>query len=152
MKYWREVTAVILLATITLTAPAGPIFGKHNKVNPAERVPQLISVVKTSKDDDKRADAAKELREYDPNAYPDVVPVLIDVLQHDAKPYVRAEAAQSLSKLRPISQNVGWALAYNAAAVPLAFVREWIADLLFVGVALVWLVPDRRIERGLEKE
>ena len=39
-------------------------------------------------------------------------------------------------------------LAY-AAAIPLAFVREWIAWGLYVGVALVWLVPDRRIERTL---
>ncbi len=40
-------------------------------------------------------------------------------------------------------------LAMYAAAIPLAFVREWIADLLFVAVALVWLVPDRRIERRI---
>ena len=43
-------------------------------------------------------------------------------------------------------------LAMYAAAIPLAFVREWAADLLFVGVALIWLVPDRRIERRLAKE
>ncbi len=43
-------------------------------------------------------------------------------------------------------------LAMYAAAIPLAFVREWMADLLFVGVALIWLVPDRRIERRLAKE
>jgi len=33
-----------------------------------------------------------------------------------------------------------------AAAIPLAFVHEWIADALYVLVALIWLVPDRRIE------
>jgi uncharacterized membrane protein len=43
-------------------------------------------------------------------------------------------------------------LAMYAAAIPLAFVREWIADALFVAVALIWLVPDRRIERRLAKE
>jgi uncharacterized membrane protein len=43
-------------------------------------------------------------------------------------------------------------VAMYAAAIPLAFVREWIADLLFVGVALIWLVPDRRIERRLAKD
>ena len=37
-------------------------------------------------------------------------------------------------------------LAY-ALAIPLAFVHEWLAWGLYVGVALVWLVPDRRIER-----
>jgi uncharacterized membrane protein len=33
-----------------------------------------------------------------------------------------------------------------AIAIPLAFVREWIADAIYVAVALMWLVPDRRIE------
>jgi uncharacterized membrane protein len=36
-----------------------------------------------------------------------------------------------------------------AAAIPLAFVREWLADLVYTGVALLWLVPDRRIEARL---
>lgn len=43
-------------------------------------------------------------------------------------------------------------LALYAAAIPLAFVREWLADAVFVTVALVWLVPDRRIEARLAKE
>jgi uncharacterized membrane protein len=40
-------------------------------------------------------------------------------------------------------------LAMYVAAVPLAFVRPWMADLLYVTVALVWLVPDRRMESRL---
>jgi uncharacterized membrane protein len=32
------------------------------------------------------------------------------------------------------------------AAIPLAFVREWIADAIYVIVALMWLIPDPRIE------
>ena len=36
------------------------------------------------------------------------------------------------------------------AAIPLAFVQPWIAGLLYVGVALMWLVPDRRIEARLD--
>jgi uncharacterized membrane protein len=43
-------------------------------------------------------------------------------------------------------------LALYAAAIPLAFVREWLADAIFVAVALVWLVPDRRIEARLAKD
>ena len=35
------------------------------------------------------------------------------------------------------------------AAIPLAFVSLWIASGLYVFVALMWLVPDRRIERVL---
>ncbi len=36
-----------------------------------------------------------------------------------------------------------------AAAVPLAFVLPWIATVGYVAVAIIWLVPDRRIERKL---
>ena len=36
------------------------------------------------------------------------------------------------------------------AAIPLAFVSPWIAAGLYVFVALLWLIPDRRIERKLE--
>jgi uncharacterized membrane protein len=35
------------------------------------------------------------------------------------------------------------------AAIPLAFVSPWISAALYVLVALVWLVPDRRIEKML---
>ncbi len=38
-------------------------------------------------------------------------------------------------------------LVFYAAAIPLAFVNPLISDALFITVALVWLVPDRRIER-----
>jgi uncharacterized membrane protein len=36
-------------------------------------------------------------------------------------------------------------------AIGLAQVRVWIAQLVYVVVALLWLVPDRRIERALAK-
>ena len=32
-------------------------------------------------------------------------------------------------------------------AIPAAFYQQWLADGLYVAVALIWLVPDRRIER-----
>ncbi len=37
-------------------------------------------------------------------------------------------------------------------AIPLAFVRSWIAGGLYVFVALLWLIPDPRIEREIEKQ
>jgi len=43
-------------------------------------------------------------------------------------------------------------LAMYAAAIPLAFVNRWIAYALYVAVVLMWLVPDRRIERRLDAE
>jgi len=36
-------------------------------------------------------------------------------------------------------------------AIPLAFVSSWIAGGLYVFVALLWLIPDPRIEREIEK-
>jgi uncharacterized membrane protein len=39
-----------------------------------------------------------------------------------------------------------------ALAIPLAFQSERIADVIYVIVALMWLVPDRRIERQLHEE
>ena len=40
-------------------------------------------------------------------------------------------------------------VALYAAAIPLAFVHQAIADGVYVFVALMWLVPDRRIESRL---
>ena len=40
-------------------------------------------------------------------------------------------------------------LALYASAIPLAFVHEWISDAIYVAVALIWLVPDPRIEGKL---
>jgi len=36
-------------------------------------------------------------------------------------------------------------------AIPLAFVATWASIILYVVVALIWLVPDRRIERALSE-
>ena len=37
-----------------------------------------------------------------------------------------------------------------AAAVGLAFVHSWISAAIYVAIAIVWLVPDRRITRVVE--
>jgi uncharacterized membrane protein len=39
-----------------------------------------------------------------------------------------------------------------AAAIGLAFVNQWISDAIYVGVALMWLIPDSRIEKHLHDE
>ncbi|MGC3988851.1 MAG: TMEM175 family protein [Chthoniobacteraceae bacterium] len=38
------------------------------------------------------------------------------------------------------------------AAIPLAFVNPWISSALYIFVALLWLIPDRRIERAVEEQ
>ena len=40
-------------------------------------------------------------------------------------------------------------MALYAAAIALAFVSGWISELIYVAVALLWVVPDRRIEAVL---
>jgi len=36
-----------------------------------------------------------------------------------------------------------------AAAVPLAFVSPWISVAIYIGVAVMWIIPDRRIARTI---
>lgn len=55
--------------------------------------------------------------------------------------------AQAVGKDRKAKVSV---LLY-LAAIPLAFVSSWIASALYVFAALLWLIPDPRIERQLEK-
>ena len=37
------------------------------------------------------------------------------------------------------------------AAIGSAFVNQWIADGLYVLIALIWVIPDRRIERVIDE-
>jgi uncharacterized membrane protein len=37
------------------------------------------------------------------------------------------------------------------AAIIMAFVSQWVSDALYVLVALIWLIPDRRIESKLDE-
>jgi uncharacterized membrane protein len=39
-----------------------------------------------------------------------------------------------------------------ATAIPAAFLHQWISGGIYVFVALIWLVPDRRIARALAKQ
>ncbi|MBD2597074.1 DUF1211 domain-containing protein [Nostoc spongiaeforme FACHB-130] len=38
-----------------------------------------------------------------------------------------------------------------AAAIPLSFVNSWFGCALYVLVAIIWLIPDRRIEKALRQ-
>ena len=40
--------------------------------------------------------------------------------------------------------------ALYASAILLAFYRAWIADALYVLVAMIWFIPDQRIERSID--
>jgi uncharacterized membrane protein len=42
-------------------------------------------------------------------------------------------------------------LACYLAAIPLAFVNQWISDVIYIFVAAMWLIPDRRIESKISE-
>jgi len=42
-------------------------------------------------------------------------------------------------------------LAFYLAAIPLAFVNQWISDAFYITVAAIWLIPDRRIESRINR-
>ena len=109
MKRHSFLLVIIALLVSSLTAHAG-LFTKKSKPDPKDRVPELLVIIKNDKDEHKRLAAAAELKQYDPSTFPLIVPVLIDVLMTDAKPSVRTEAAESLSKIRPVTKQAGLAL------------------------------------------
>jgi uncharacterized membrane protein len=48
------------------------------------------------------------------------------------------------------SDRKGWiSLGVYIAGIPLAFVNQWISFALYTAVALMWFIPDRRIEKAL---
>jgi uncharacterized membrane protein len=69
------------------------------------------------------------------------------ILQHCLMSVEGPESALAAAVGRDRKAKVS--LAMYIAAIPLAFVRPAIADALYVTVALVWLVPDRRMESRL---
>ena len=60
--------------------------------------------------------------------------------QGPASPLAAALGRDTKGKLSPIAYLI---------AIPLALVRPWAAGAVYAGVALVWLAPDRRIERAV---
>jgi uncharacterized membrane protein len=52
----------------------------------------------------------------------------------------RALGSKTKEKLALVAYGFG---------IALAFVRPWLAELIYAGVALSWIVPDRRIEHAL---
>jgi len=63
---------------------------------------------------------------------------------------IAAEGAGSILALAVGQDRKGiLSVLIYAAAIPLAFLGHWISQCLYVFVALIWLVPDRRIEKAL---
>jgi hypothetical protein len=113
MKTLRGLLVLLVLPACTVPAQA-QLFFKKSRPTPAQRVPELILTLKTETNERKRAQAAEELREYDPKTYTEIVPVLIDVLHNDKNSNVRMEALNSLSRIRPVSPAAGQAIEHAA--------------------------------------
>jgi len=64
-------------------------------------------------------------------------------------------AKQGRESLLALAVGKEWkaktSLALYLAAIPLAFVSSWIASALYLFGALLWLIPDPRIEKALKK-
>ncbi len=65
---------------------------------------------------------------------------------------IRSQGSQSLLK-RALGDDMKGKISplLYALAIGLAFVQTWLAWALYALVALIWLVPDRRIEKALQK-
>lgn len=102
--------AALMLAGSTPECSAQLFGSKKPKVSPQQRVAELLTTLKTAKESSRRADAAEELRSFEAKDFPEIVPSLIDALEHDPATSVRIEAATGLGRLRPISVPAGQAL------------------------------------------
>jgi uncharacterized membrane protein len=89
-----------------------------------------------------------------PNAAYGTVQLLCAVAYHVLQRRVLAQWGPGSRLATAIGSNIKGriSLVSYAVAIPLASVNQWISDGLFVFVALLWLIPDRRVERALTDE
>ena len=72
-----------------------------------------------------------------------ILAYLLSSLHGDDSVLARARASQNNVK--------EWgSLVLYAASIPLAFVNRWISCALFDAVAIIWLIPDRRIVKAMQ--
>jgi hypothetical protein len=133
-------TIAVLTVVLILSAPASAgdgilglgLFKKRQKPpEPTDKVKQLVATLQADPDEKKRRQAAAELRGYDPRNHAEVVPALTGALQRDPAPAVRAEAAESIGKLKPVFQPAGIALEMALTADPDTNVREAVKSALW---------------------
>lgn len=75
-----------------------PVF--KSKSPDESKISLLIETLRQDPDEAKRASAANELRSFDAASHPEALEALIEAAKNDKKPGVRAEAVNSLSRLR----------------------------------------------------
>lgn len=71
------------------------------------------------------------------------------ILQHAI---ISSEGEKSLLKAAVGQDKKGkFSLVLYVIAVILAFWQTWLAQLIYIAVAIMWLIPDRRIENALQE-
>lgn len=118
MKWCRFCLLVAALTMAVDSARAGIFFNRKPKPQTADRVPTLLYTLKTDASEQKRVEAADELRNYDAGTNPEIIPVLIESALKDPQASVRSSAVQTLGKLRPVSQLAGKAIEQAASSDP----------------------------------
>jgi uncharacterized membrane protein len=72
-----------------------------------------------------------------------IMQLAIITAQGEGSPLAKAIGRDIKGKFVPLLYLTG---------IGFSFVEPWLADLLYVSVALIWLVPDRRIETQMARE
>ncbi len=143
----RTAAALALLAAISDVAPVRAEFPKFEiprlgifrkkkedppapppaKAQPAETPKagsSTVDVLKADLDEKRRVAAAEALRNIDPRTNSDVMPALMASIQQDPSAAVRAAAAETVGKLKPVSTEAGASLEMVVVSDPSEAVRK----------------------------
>lgn len=102
MAWITRLAILITLTTLPPLVPAAGFLPPSRKVKTSDdtKISAWISILLEDPDETKRVNAAIELRNTDPKNHPDAIEALMEALKSDKRPSVRAEAANSLGRIR----------------------------------------------------
>jgi uncharacterized membrane protein len=67
--------------------------------------------------------------------------LLLTITKHEAK------NETMLKVLKKQSKKGTWSVIFYTAAIPFAFIKPYLSCIIFTVVSLMWIIPDRNIER-----
>lgn len=130
----RHLATALAVASVAATASSAPaidlglgLFKKKKppeaqpappKTDPTSRVKQLVAIVQSDPDVDRRKAAVGELAGHDPRTSPEVVTALVGSLTKDPSPDIRAKAAETLGGYRTVYTSAAAALETAEAGDP----------------------------------